>query len=114
MKRAAKRGPQGKSPASSSAPLRLEGEFSIYRALEIKEILLTALAATTDLAIDLSGVSELDTAGVQLLMAAKRSAVEAGKSIRIVDASASVQDVFALLELACYFDESQTKLPAAH
>jgi len=59
----------------SAAPvLHIEGEFTIFRAMELKPVI---LAAPPPLEIDLSGVTEMDTAGLQLLILAKRAAVAA-------------------------------------
>jgi ABC-type transporter Mla MlaB component len=45
--------------------LRIEGELTIFRAMELKPALLPVPPLTD---IDLSGVTDIDTAGVQLLM----------------------------------------------
>ena len=60
--------------ADSASVLHIEGEMSIYRAAELKQVLLAALEQTRVLELDLSAVTELDTAGVQLLLMLKKSA----------------------------------------
>jgi anti-anti-sigma regulatory factor len=55
--------------------------------------------------IDLSAVTEIDTAGVQLLMLAKRTALEAKRELRLVGHSAAVIEVFELLNVAAYFGD---------
>lgn len=75
--------------------LTLDGEMTIYRALELKELLLEAIQDGAGLELDLSNVTELDTAGVQLLMAARKSA----PSFRIVAMSEAVAEVFATFDL---------------
>jgi len=82
--------------------LRLEGELTIYRAAEIKQLLLGAQPATE---VDLSGVTDLDSVGVQLLMLAKREALAQQREMRLVAHSQAVIDVFELLNLAAYFDD---------
>ena len=64
-----------------SAPpvLRIEGELTIFRAMELKPVM---LADPLPEEIDLSGVTELDTAGVQLLMLAKRTALAQQRELR--------------------------------
>lgn len=52
----------------------LAGEFTILAAAELRERLLAALAAADEIEVDLSRVSEIDSAGVQLMVAAKREA----------------------------------------
>ena len=82
--------------------LRIEGEFTIFRAAELKPVLLEAPAPTE---IDLSGVTEIDTAGVQLLMLAKKEALAAQRELRLVGHSPAVLEVFELLNVAAYFSD---------
>ncbi len=68
--------------------LRIDGEMTIYRALDVKELLLSAIDGAASLELDLSGVTELDTAGVQLLLAAEKSVALhiAGRSPAVTEA----------------------------
>ena len=93
------------TPAASDAPLRIEGEMTIYRAEELKQALLEPLQPQTTLEVNLSAVTELDTAGVQLLMLAKRTAQKQEGQLRLVGHSAAVLEVFDLLNLAAYFGD---------
>ena len=86
--------------------LRMEGELTIYRAAELAPSLNAALAETPEGAafeIDLSEVSEMDCAGVQLLMAARKSALAAGRELRLAGCSDAVREVFQTLELSALF-----------
>jgi anti-anti-sigma regulatory factor len=47
--------------ADSDAILRIEGDMSIYRANELKAVLLQALQASPQTEVDLSAVTEMDT-----------------------------------------------------
>jgi anti-sigma B factor antagonist len=85
--------------------LRIEGELTIYRAAELKQALLDAVAGAALLEVDLSGVTEIDTAGLQLLMLAKKTAQAAQRELRLVAHSPAVIDVFELLNLAAYFGD---------
>jgi anti-anti-sigma regulatory factor len=76
--------------------LRIEGELTILRAAELKAALLADPPPTE---VDLSGVTEIDTAGVQLLMLADREARAAGRSLRLVSPSAAASEVLDLLRL---------------
>jgi len=87
---------------SAPSVLRIEGELTIFRAMELKPIL---LADPLPEEIDLSGVTELDTAGVQLLMLAKRAAVEQQRELRLVGHSPAVMEVFELMNVAAYFGD---------
>lgn len=83
-------------PGATAGLLRLalEGPLTIYEAVERKRELLAALGAAAHLEIDLSGVDEMDTAGLQLLVLAGREAGSAGKSVAVVMHSAATGEVF--------------------
>ena len=91
--------------------LRIEGELTIFRAAELKPLL---LADPLPLQIDLSGVTEIDTAGVQLLMLAKNTARAQQRELRLVAHSPAVREVFGLLNLAACFGDSPTDLESLH
>jgi anti-sigma B factor antagonist len=92
--------------SAPAATLRLDGELTIYRAAELKPLLLDAVAEHAALEIDLSAVSEIDSAGVQLLMLAKRQAQALGRELRLAGHSAPVVEVFELLDLAAFFGDA--------
>jgi anti-sigma B factor antagonist len=86
----------------STTTLRIEGELTIFRAMELKpELLATPLPEE----INLSGVTEIDTAGVQLLMLAKRTALAQHRELHLVGHSPAVIEVFELLNVAAYFGD---------
>ena len=88
--------------STASAVLRIQGEMTIYLAAELKQAL---LAEPAPCEIDLSGVTDIDTVGVQLLILAKREAQASGRELRLVAHSPAVTDVFELLGLASIFDD---------
>lgn len=92
--------------------LAIDGELTIYRAAELGEALQSALAAAGDLEVNLAGVTEMDSAGVQLLMAAKKSARAAQRCLRLVGHSPAVLEVFEMLDLAAHFGDPLL-IPAA-
>jgi anti-sigma B factor antagonist len=99
---------QSTQPAALSAPtlLALDGELTIYRATVLHQTLVAALAAAPNgLAIELAGVTEIDSAGVQLLMAGKRAANGSGRPFTLTEHSAPVLEVFELLDLAAFFGD---------
>ena len=79
--------------------------MTIYRAVELHQALLNQLAQRELLELDLSKVTEMDTAGVQLLLVAKQAARANNKELRVVGTSPAVVEVFQLLNLAWYFDD---------
>ena len=88
--------PEFREPGGTAGLLRLaiEGPMTIYEAVERKGELLAALDAAARLEIDLSGVDEMDSAGLQLLVLAGREAGNAGKSLAVVMHSAATEEVF--------------------
>jgi anti-sigma B factor antagonist len=91
-----------------SAPhvVYIEGEMTIYRAAEIKRKLLTPIVEAANVEVNLSKVTELDSAGVQLLMLAKRTAQAKNGEVRLIAQSPAVLDVIELLNLGPYFDSA--------
>lgn len=87
---------------SAANTLRIEGELTIFRAMELKPLLLPTPPLDE---IDLSGVTDLDTAGVQLLMLAKKTARADKRELSLVGHSPAVLEVFELLNVAAYFGD---------
>ncbi|XHS80122.1 lipid asymmetry maintenance protein MlaB [Burkholderiaceae bacterium UC74_6] len=89
-----------------NARLTIAGEMSIYRAAELKERLIDALGeADAVLEVELAGVTEIDTAGVQLLMLTKREADASGRRLQLLSHSRAVAAAFELLNLAGFFGD---------
>jgi anti-anti-sigma regulatory factor len=59
----------------------LNGELTISRAARIKGELLQAISAEGPFELDTTGVSEVDAAGLQLLLAAVKSAAKRGAAV---------------------------------
>ncbi|MGJ7521562.1 STAS domain-containing protein [Variovorax sp. LT1P1] len=94
------------------ARLALEGELTIYGAAELQTRLIGALAdASEGIDIDLSGVTELDSSGVQLLMATHRAARASERTVTLCAPSEAVRDVLGLFDLASFFDMAPAALP---
>lgn len=79
--------------------MHLRGEMTIYTAATLKPQLLNALAQTQRLDLNLGEVSELDTAGVQLLVLTHREAAATGKTLRLVAASPAVRETVTFYRL---------------
>lgn len=93
------------SPGGTPA-FAVEGEFTIFSAAALKPEIVAAVRNATgqEVEIDLAQVSEIDSAGLQLMALAKREAVAAGRDLSFVRPSAAVLDVLALCDLASFFD----------
>lgn len=80
--------------------LTIGGGLTIFQAAERKPELLHALTSAHDsVSLDLSGVDEIDTAGVQLLLLLQRESRRAGRAIDVAACSPAVLNVFDLLQL---------------
>jgi anti-sigma B factor antagonist len=77
----------------TEATLALEGEFGIYRAAELKPQLLAHVTDVDEPALDLGSVTEMDAAGLQLLLFARREAAARGKRLHLAGASPVVREV---------------------
>ena len=88
--------------AKTTKAMRIEGEMTIYRAAELKELMAPLFdpGAKAPRAIDLSAVTEIDCSGVQLLALARREATEGGRELSLDEPSAAVTEVFALLGMS--------------
>ncbi|MEQ1637499.1 MAG: STAS domain-containing protein [Methylococcales bacterium] len=79
--------------------LDIKGEMTIYTAAEQKIQLLAFIESGQELCCNLAEVSELDTAGTQLLILAKQEAAWADKKLSFVKHSKVVLEVLALVNL---------------
>ncbi|MEW5755495.1 MAG: STAS domain-containing protein [Pseudomonadota bacterium] len=94
--------PRKKKRASCA---KIDGDMTIYTAAELKPTLLSLLEGGNEAELDLSRVAEIDAAGVQLLMLAKREAARAGKTLRFVNHSQSVVECLDLCNLTAAFGD---------
>jgi len=85
---------------SAAARVDIQGELSIFAAAELRQRLLDALDTAAEVEVDLSQVGEMDSAGVQLMVAAKREAAARNKVLRFSGHSATVFDILELCDLS--------------
>ena len=78
----------------------LDGELTIMTAAESKERLLTALPGSGGLRVDLAGVEEIDTAGLQVLLLTRREAESMSLPFELTAPAPGVAAVLALAGLA--------------
>ncbi len=82
---------------SMAGGIRVTGEMTVYSAGQIKQPLLDALdGGSPNIAVDLSCVSEFDTAGLQLLLLAHREALTKGANLQIGATSSIVHETLSL------------------
>ena len=92
--------------------LTLNEDMTIYHALEQKNQLLDALSANDVLELDLLQVSDIDTAGLQLLILLKKEAQRGGKRVAIVAHSQAVHAVIDFCNLGAELGDPLV-IPAA-
>lgn len=85
--------------------LSVDGAMTIYEASESKSELLAALADGRGLEIDLAGVEEIDTAGLQLLVLTQREGRRTGKPVRLAGSSAAVLEALDRYGVRSTFDQ---------
>lgn len=85
--------------------IELNEDMTVYNAVEQKTRLLNELGGCEELDLDLSQVSEMDSAGFQILYLAKREALKMGKVLRMTAHSKAVTDLLDLYNMASYFGD---------
>jgi anti-sigma B factor antagonist len=85
--------------------LALSADLTVYNAVDAKKQLLDAVRSLQTLELDLSQVGEMDTAGFQLLVLAKREAQRLGRNLRIVAHSPAVLEVIEFYNMLAYFGD---------
>lgn len=85
--------------------LTLSADLTIYNAIEAKHQLIDAVQAAQTLELDLAQVGEMDTAGFQLLVLAKRESQKLGRTLRIVAHSPAVREVIEFYNMVAFFGD---------
>lgn len=96
-------------------PVAISGELTIFTAAALKQMLVDGInqAQTNELDVDLSEVTEIDTAGLQLMVMAKKEASAKGKNLRFINHSPPVLDLIDLCDLSGFFGDPILIHPAA-
>lgn len=81
------------------------GEMTIYVAMELKASLIPALDKYQEMVVDLAGVTEIDTSGLQLLVLLKTEAKAHGKTLSMTEHSPAVLEVLSLCDLESFFGD---------
>ncbi len=94
--------------------LSIDHEMTIYTAAAMKAQLMEVLDKNADVELDLSQVSELDTAGLQLLILAKRECLARNGTLRLVRHSPAVLDVLNMCNMIQFFGDPIVISSQAH
>lgn len=100
-------------PPQDSSHLAVQGPLTIYTAAEWKQRLAAALAETDALELDMSAATEIDGAGLQLLIMAKHEAARQGKDLRIAGHTPQLLEILDLCQLAGFFGDPLIISPPA-
>lgn len=94
-------------PKKKNIPLRLclKGEVTIYTAVSMKPSIMEALNKRKALEIDLAKVCEIDSAGFQLLLLAKREADRKNVPLRLINHSGAVAEMLDLYNMNGHFGD---------
>ena len=90
---------------STATRIGIEGELNIFSATALRQRLLDTISSSKEIEVDLSQVSEIDSAGVQLMVAAKREATARSKPLSFTGYSPAVLDLIELYDLSSYFGD---------
>lgn len=91
--------------------MAIEGELTIFTARELQERLLALLALGEEVEVDLSGVAEMDSAGVQLLLATRTEAATRAVTLRFTGPGPVVVDTLELCDLTGHFGDLESNSP---
>lgn len=82
----------------------LQGEMIINNIAECLEVILDKLTSEKPIQIDLLDVNKIDTAGLQLLLAARNSRKNDNMDVELINPSSEVERIFNLygLEVVSY------------
>jgi anti-sigma B factor antagonist len=93
--------------------LHIEGDMTIYTAAAIKKELMEHLTEPCEREIDLSEVGKIDSAGIQLLILAKRESTRHNTPLRLIGRSQAVLDILDTYNLEAFFSDPISKSESA-
>lgn len=101
------------APPNPKDPLHLAGDLDLYQVESARAALLAHLNTHSAAVVDLSGITGCDTAGLQLLIAADRSAHAAGRRFTLLAPPPAVRKCAEQLGLLLPGAEGADRLPAS-
>jgi len=88
-----------------SCEIALEGELTIYEAEQLKDKFLNYAKKHQSITVDLSKVTEIDTACFQILLAVKREFIAQKKEFILKSHSSAMLEVMQLFNMQNYFGD---------
>lgn len=86
---------------------RIDGEMTIYTVNAYRQALLEQGRGCVAMEVDLAGVTEMDTAGLQLLIALSKQTAKTDTVLFLSNLSERVAEVLALTELTADLTDGQ-------
>ncbi|WP_434937661.1 STAS domain-containing protein [Shewanella sp. HL-SH8] len=83
----------------------IEGPMTIHNALDLKAQFIDALNTGQDLELNLAAVTEIDAAGLQLLIMAKQQQTLIQHELTLVSHSAAVLEAIEIMGLISWFND---------
>ncbi|MDH5719361.1 MAG: STAS domain-containing protein [Spirochaetia bacterium] len=90
--------------------IKIAGDMTIYHSIELKEKIFENIKNNNNIVIDLSGVLDMDTAGFQLLVLARKEAEREDKKLKIIGHSSAALKLFDLYGAVGFFGD-KIKIP---
>ena len=94
-----------KKTSTKVARLPIDGEMTIFRASELRAVIMPMIDNNDEIEIDLSRVTEVDGAGMQLMISAKLESILRGKNLHYFGHSKPVLDMIDLCDLGRFFGD---------
>lgn len=85
--------------------MAISGELTIYTAAEWRQKLAALPADPPLIELDLADVSEIDTAGLQLLISARKTFSASGRQLHLVRHSTCVRELLEFCRLESHFGD---------
>ncbi len=84
---------------AGNCKVRIDGEMTIYTAAEYRQTLLEQCHSREGMELDLGEVNEIDTSGLQLLVALKKHLSDTESGLQLTSSSEVVQKALVLANL---------------
>lgn len=94
-----------KKKADGSTLVSIKDEMTIYKVLEHKNKLYPLLTPDHELLIDLAEISEMDSAGLQLLIFLKKESIRIHSTLSLLHHSQGVVEIIERLNLSTFFGD---------
>jgi anti-anti-sigma factor len=96
----------------SGRTLIVRGEVDLATATQLRDAVLRHLSAARSLSLDLSGVTFMDSSGLQVLIASQRRAALLGNSLVIAQVSPAVERLLQVSRTSALFGRAADQVPS--